>query len=350
MTAALQQPSPGPAQPPAPGPRPGPGKGSLLRAEFHRLRARRFLQVVLGLALLAWVAAAVIGLSVFGVPTEADRAAAEQQREQFLAEEEDWHQDCLEDMPEGASAEEWCPELPAADVPVEDFLETAPFRFASDGDTGAMAFAFGAAVLAFVAGATWIGAEWSSRSLVALLFWVPRRLQVMGTKIAVLVLAAALFGLLAQLCWLALAGLLHAVAGQGSIATGGFWEELLGVQARGVLLVVLAALGGFGLTNLVRNTGAALGIGFVYFAIVEPAIGVFLASSQPWLLSNNVIGLLLPGGHTVYLFDIMESDFSDLEEPAEFLIGNLQAGLVLAGAVAAVVAIGVALFTRRDLH
>ena len=347
MTAVLPQPSPGPDGPPAPGAR----KGSLLRAELHRLRARRFLQVVLGLALLAWLAAAAICLSIFGVPTEAERAAAERQREQFVAEENEWREECLEGLPEGASADDFCgPEFRAADIPVEDFLETAPFRFASDGDTGAMAFAFGAAVLAFVAGATWIGAEWSSRSIVALLFWVPRRLRVMGTKIAVLALAAALFGLLAQVCWLILAGLLHAVAGQGSIATGGFWEELLGVQARGVLLVVLAALGGFGLTNLVRNTGAALGIGFVYFAIVEPAVGLFAYSSQPWLLSNNVMGLLFPGGHTVYMFDIMEADYSDYSEPAEYLIGNLQAGLVLGVAVTAVAAVGVALFTRRDLH
>lgn len=342
MTAVLREPAPGPAGPPVP----GAGKGSLLRAELHRFRARRFLQVVLGLALLAWLAAAVIGFSFFGVPMEADRAAAQQQREQFVAEENDYREDCLDEMPAGASAEEWCgPEIRAADYPVEDFLETVPFRFASDGDIGAMAFAFGAAVLAFVAGATWIGAEWSSRSLVALLFWVPRRLRVMGTKIAVLVLAAALFGLLAQVCWLALAGLLQAVAGEGAGVTGRFWNELLGIQARGVLLVVLAALGGFGLANLVRNTGAALGIGFVYFAIVEPAVGIFAPSSQPWLLSNNVIALLVPGGHTVYMFD-----FSDYEEPTEYLIENLQAGLVLGIAVAAVAAIGVALFTRRDLH
>ncbi len=43
-------------------------------------------------------------------------------------------------------------------------------------------------------------------------------------------------------------------------------------------------------------------------------------------------------------------DFSDYEEPTEYLIENLQAGLVLGIAVAAVAAIGVALFTRRDLH
>ena len=55
-----------------------------------------------------------------------------------------------------------------------------------------------AAVVAFIIGATWIGAEWSSRSLVALLFWVPQRMKVMATKIAVLVLGAPCSGSLAQ--------------------------------------------------------------------------------------------------------------------------------------------------------
>ena len=45
---------------------------------------------------------------------------------------------------------------------------------------------FTAAALAVAIGATWIGAEWSSRTIVALLFWVPRRLQVMAATLAVL--------------------------------------------------------------------------------------------------------------------------------------------------------------------
>lgn len=341
MSAVVEQPAGMPAAPPLP----APPKGSLLRAEFHRFRARRFIQVVLGLALLAWLGAGLISFSFFGVPTAEDRAEAQQQLEQVVEDERRYHEQCLDEVPEGATPEEWCGSpLTEADLDVDEFLTIWPFDVAEVGVPGAMGFAFGAAVLAFVVGTTWIGAEWSSRSLVALLFWVPRRVQVMGAKIAVLVVATALFGLLAQLCWLALAGLLQAVAGDGSAVPEDFWGELLATQARGVLLVVLAALGGFGLANLVRNTGAALGIGFVYFAIAEPMMGVFQSSWQPWMLTNNIIGLLHPGGFTVYMFE-----FSDYEDASEYLIGNLQAGLVIGGAVAVVVGIGVALFTRRDL-
>jgi hypothetical protein len=342
MSAVLEQPAGMPAAPPPAEPR----KGSLLRAEFHRFRARRFMKVVLGLALLAWLGAGLISLSVFGVPTPADRAEAQQQLEQVVEDESRYYEQCLKEVPDDSTPEEWCGSpLTASDLHVDDFMSTWPFEFAEAGVAGAMAFAFGAAVLAFVVGTTWIGAEWSSRSLVALLFWVPRRVQVMGAKITVLVVATAVFGLVAQLCWLALAGLLEAVAGDGGGVPDRFWGELLGTQARGVLLVVLAALGGFGLANLVRNTGAALGIGFVYFAIVEPMIGVFQSSWQPWLLTNNVIALLYPGGFTVYMFE-----FADYEEATEYLIGNLQAGFVLGGAVAVFIGIGVAWFSRRDLH
>ena len=62
-----------------------------------------------------------------------------------------------------------------------------------------------------------------------------------------------------------------------------------------MLLTVLAALLGFGLTNLTRNTGAALGIGFVYFAILETAIRILRPVWEPWLLSNNAVGLRRAG-------------------------------------------------------
>lgn len=52
-----------------------------------------------------------------------------------------------------------------------------------------------------------------------------------------------------------------------------FWPQLLGSAARVVLLVVLIGLLGFGLSNRVRNTAAALGIGFGYFVVLENASG-----------------------------------------------------------------------------
>lgn len=46
--------------------------GSLLRAELHRLRARRFLRVLLGLCVLGCLAATALAFTQFGTPDEGD--------------------------------------------------------------------------------------------------------------------------------------------------------------------------------------------------------------------------------------------------------------------------------------
>ena len=70
MSTVLEQPPAVPADPPAQRTR----SGSLLRAELHRFRSRRFLQVLLGLSVLGWLVATIIALTQFGVPTDSDRA------------------------------------------------------------------------------------------------------------------------------------------------------------------------------------------------------------------------------------------------------------------------------------
>ena len=203
-------------------------------------------------------------------------------------------------------------------------------------------------MLAFLIGATWIGAEWATRSLVALLFWVPQRMKVMAVKIAVLAVAMALFGVAVQALWLAMAGILDAAAGSGNEVPPGFWSDLLATQGRSVLLTVIVGLIGFGLANLTRNTGAALGIGFVYFAILETAIRILRPVWEPWLLSNNAVGLLVPGGITVF---VPNGDVGPTGTGSEeYLISNLQAGIYLAVVTAVVVGIGVVLFAKRDMQ
>jgi ABC-type transport system involved in multi-copper enzyme maturation permease subunit len=236
-----------------------------------------------------------------------------------------------------------------ADIPLEAFLPNPPFDFVAAAQNGSMGFAAAAAVLAFLVGATWIGAEWSSRGLVALLFWEPRRYKVIATKIGVLIGAAAVFGVLAQAAWLGMAGILSAVAGHSSSQPPGFWSDLLATQGRGALLAVLAALGGFGLTNLVRNTGAALGAGFVYFAVVETAIRALSPAWQPWLLTNNAIALLMPGGFPVPVPG-GSVDPSGFDGGREYLITNLQGGVLLGAVGAVIIGVGVVLFARRDVH
>ncbi|MCF6508206.1 hypothetical protein E9549_12430 [Blastococcus sp. MG754426] len=342
MSAATEQPTT------TPGPAANRARGSLFRAEVLRFTSRRFIQVLLGLALLGWLGAVVIGLLNFGEPSDADLATATQQRDQFLAAEQEFRQVCEQDAEQaGQPVDQFCgPALTASDVPVQDFLTTAPFDLASAGEPGAIGFAAAAAVLAFLVGATWIGAEWSTRTIVALLFWVPRRLKVIGTKAAVLALAALALGVLAQLGWLAMAWVLDALVGTDDPLPDGFWSGLLAVQARGVLLAVLVGLIGFGLANLTRNTGAALGVAFVYFAVVENALRIWDPMVDRWLVVSNSVALVAPGGFRV--FDHSESSSSG--EPPSYLLTNLHGGLVVTAFAAVVVGAGVWLFVRRDLH
>jgi len=268
----------------------GTRRTGLLRAELHRFRARRFLQVLLLIGLVAWVVAIAIGLSHYGRATPENLAAARQQAAQVIAEAGQGYDQCVADpsRPQDQPVEATCGERPTiADLDPATFLPHPPFSLAGSSDGGIMGIGAVAALIAFVAGATWIGAEWSTRSLVALLFWEPRRLRVVATKAGVLVAGVAALGVLAQAAWLGMAGLLDAVAGDGAALPAGFWADELAIQGRAVLLTVLAGLGGFALALLIRNTAAALGVGFVYFAVVETAVRALRPAWRPWLVTND---------------------------------------------------------------
>ena len=348
MSAVMEQPTPGATDPAAP----RSGFGSLLRSELHRFRSRRFIQVVLALAVVGWIAVTCISLTQFGNPGADEIARAEQQIDSELALSEQYREQCLEEAASapGTTPEEFCgPEMSRSDFELSWYLDKAPFDFAASGFDGALTFAGIGAVIAALVGATWIGAEWSSRSLVALLFWVPRRMQVIAAKAVVLVAAAVVIGVVAQAAWLAMSGILRAFVGLDADLPDGFWSDLLQTQARGVLLTVIAALVAFGLTNLVRNTGAALGIAFVYLVIVENLVRGIRPMWQQWLLSSNALGLVQNGGYTITTYGD-QPDASGMVETTEYYLGHLQAGVFLAVVTVVVVAVGTVLFAKRDLH
>jgi hypothetical protein len=297
--------------------------------------------------------ATVIALTQFGNPSDAAIAQAEQRIAADLESSQQFREECLanaDQIPPGVPPDEFCgPPQTREDIQLEWYLDKAPFDFASAGPNGALAFAAVSAVIAALVGATWIGAEWSTRSLVALLFWVPRRMQVMAAKLLVLVGAAALIGVVAQAGWLGMSGILRATVGLDEPLPDGFWSDLLQTQGRGVLLTVIAALLAFGLTNLVRNTGAALGIAFVYIVIVENVVRGMRPHWQPWLLSDNALGLVQHKGNTLFFYDAIP-DANGYVEPVEYYLGHLQSGVFLAAVTVVVVAIGAVLFVRRDLH
>lgn len=339
MTATVEAGSTPATEPAAP-------SSGLLRAELRRIGARRAIRLLLGLALIGWLVAIAIGIAHYGHPSAADLAQAQRQVQQQVAQMNEARQQCIADPPphtEGLPVDQVCgPPVSAENFSVDAFLTEPPFSLERSGTTGALGFGAVAAVLGFLIGATWIGAEWSTRSIVALLFCEPRRIRVMATKLGVLVLASAALGVLAQAAWLAMAGLLNGVVGDGRDVPDGFWSDLLALQGRSVALTVLAALVGFGLANLIRNTAAAMGAGFVYFAIVETAVRALRPAWQPWLLSNNAVALMYPGGLRIWIQDNAQGH--------DYVIHNLPAGILLTAVTAVVVGVGVVLFARRDLH
>jgi hypothetical protein len=328
--------------------------GGLVRAEAHRFLARRFIRVLLALALVGWVAALVISLLAFRSPTPERLADARQQQQEQVQLSNQGREQCLTDpnIPSGISPEEWCgPLLTAEEIPLSAFLHPAPFSLSENGVDGAVSVAAVAAALTFLVGGTFVGAEWSSRSMVALLFWETRRPRVMGAKVLVTAVASGALGLLMQALWLGLAALLQSVAGDGTTPPDGFWSELLAAQGRGVVLTVFAGLLGFGLTNLLRNTGAATGVAFVYVAIVETAVRALRPAWQPWLLTNNAGALVVPDGLSLVTpVQGLDAQGHPTFDTIEYLLTSGQAAVFLTVVTAVVVGVGVALFSRRDLH
>ena len=337
---------------PPPGTAPAGRFAGLLRAEVHRFLARRFIRVLMAVALVGWLVALVVSLLAFESPTPEALATARAQQQQQIELSEQGRQQCLVDptRPAEVPVDDWCgPPVTADDVPLSAFLPQPPFSLATDAGGGAVSVAAVAAAFAFLVGGTSVGAEWSTRSMVALLFWETRRPRVMAAKLLVTAVAALAFGLLMQALWLGLATLLQAVAGDGVATPAGFWSALLGAQGRGVLLTAVAGLLGFGLTNLLRNTGAALGVGFVYLVVVENAVRVLRPAWQPWLLTNNAAALVLPDGLTLLLPADGAAD-PGVSGGVEYVLSNGQAALFLAVLTTVVVGVGVVLFSRRDLH
>lgn len=351
MSTALQ-----PAQPDA-----AAGRGSLLRAETRRLWSRRMIRALLALAALGFLGGVALTSTQYAKPSPGVQAEAERRLAQAVADSERYRDQCLSQssVPDGAAPvgvpaptlEQYCgPPVTAENFGgIDSFVDKRPFELAGDGSGGVVGVSAALGALAFLIGATYVGAEWSTRSMVALLFWEPRRWKVMAVKLVVLAGALALVALVVEAAWLGAARMLAEVRGTGA-GPDGTWSDLLAGAGRGVLFVVLIGLLGFGVANLIRNTGAALGVGFVYFAVVETVVRLFRPRWQEWLLTDNAAALLTNGGFIIFVPpETPEGPFTLEQSSGELVISNLHGGLVLATVTAAAVTAGVVLFARRDL-
>ena len=146
------------------------------------------------------------------------------------------------------------------------------------------------AMVGLILGASLIGAEWRANTVAVQLTWESRRTRVMVAKAAVAGLVGIAFFLLVQAA-LALA-LLPAGVWRGSTVglDADWWRSTIGLLLRGGAFVGMASVIGFSIAAVGRNTTAALGVMFGYFALLEGALlGGIWPWIRPWLLVGNSV-------------------------------------------------------------
>lgn len=189
------------------------------------------------------------------------------------------------------------------------------------------------AILGWLFGASFVGAEWHAGTVTTLLTWEPRRTRVIVAKMIAVVLSVFVLTLVLQLV---LGGVLAVdAATQGSTAgADGAWAvEVAGVGLRVALVSCIFAGVGFGIASIGRNTAAALGVGFGYIVIVENLVRGLRPGWAPWLLADNA-GLFLIGDPT---------DFPQLHRS---VVG---AGIYLAAVATLLLVAAAAQFRVRDV-
>jgi ABC-type transport system involved in multi-copper enzyme maturation permease subunit len=336
------------------------GRGSLLAAELGRLRRRRLVLTLVGLALAALVVGMAAVFATHSTDFAGARAKAARQAQAQAAGQREAEAACRQDpsIPEAERAE-------ACDFgggPAAEDLYVDPRFFAETGlPVVVVAVGVAGALVAALVGATAVGADWSSRAIITLLTWEPRRLRLLGTRLLAIALGTAALGLLAQALALGLGALTVQLRGSwgappGGVGDGGsallphatFWRDLLSLQLRGVVLMVLAALLAASVTSITRHTGGLLGLMFAWFAVAENAVRALAGDRgwSRWLITENILAFLVPGGQHLPAGTRITADGV---QPSTVLVSNLDALLYLVLLTAAAGLLAGVLLRRRDL-
>ncbi|MFL5736221.1 MAG: hypothetical protein ACJ76P_02650 [Actinomycetota bacterium] len=180
-------------------------------------------------------------------------------------------------------------------------------------------------VFGLVIGASSVGADWQSGSMATLLTWEPRRTRVylirlLVVVVTVFVVAVALLTLLALL-W----ALVASTRGTTSFAHG-VVSATEGAVLRVAGMASVASVLGACIATLGRSSMAALGAVFVYLAVVENLLrGLFPAVTR-WTFAVNAV--VFVSGEPVRVFDQLITF-----DRAVFTLAAYATVLVVAGAV-----------------
>lgn len=325
----------------------------LLRSEISRITHRRLFRALAVILLGGIAIVSVIALLAYS----GEQGWSEDRILQEQATAQGFWDECAAGLPDGSDPERRC-----GPAPTEQRLNN--FNYGGDDRYHAyellpivlLGVSIAAAGVAFLMGASAGGAEWSSRSMTLQLLYEPRRLRLLVCK---------WLGLCTTMVALTIAAMLMAVGlGAATASMRGTWDDRYGdldiiedhftqtlilMGLRGLALVVIAATIGYAIAMLVRNTGASLGVAFVYFVVVENVVRFALLKygAQPYLFAENSVGLIVPGG--VPVIERIQEGQRFYEEEVTMQLTNLRAIVTLTAYTALLSIAGAWSFTRRDV-
>ncbi|MEU8422087.1 ABC transporter permease subunit [Micromonospora sp. NPDC048835] len=286
---------------------------NLVRAEVERLSARRFVQLMVVLLVLAFAVTGATTLAGSHKPSVSELTVARERAAEARRDLEATHQECLDRQKETFPVDtdryilEHCSALDPIRqerLPIAaDFLPGV-FSFAEQAKSLLYFLIAFLVLFGFLVGASYIGADLNSGGVVNLLLWRPRRLTVLGAKLGTLLGAVLVLALLASVAYLATFWVIGQTAGLPGRLDGDFWGSLGAVHGRGLVLVLLASALGFAIATLGRHTSAALGVFAAYVVVWELGARLVLEiidapRSDLFMLSSH-IGAWLNGGARFY--------------------------------------------------
>ncbi|MFC5925413.1 ABC transporter permease subunit [Micromonospora vulcania] len=277
---------------------------SLYRTELRRLAKRRFSRYMSLLGLLV-LAAVVIGVFFTNQKIDSTQYAlaerkADQQYEQQVTWSAQERANCEQAKTAGTPNDGRYPDdcsmitaPPRESIEARWFLPST-FDFRETFDETLVPFAAILALVGFVVGASFVGAEWSTGGMMNLLLWRPKRLTVLLTKLAALLTGTLAVTLPAAVLWFAGFWAVANLRGSTAKMTSGVWQSFALTGLRGVVLVLVITTIGFALASLGRHTAMALGGVVAVMVVGQFGLGILLSMAsvrfaEAWLLPTYAL-------------------------------------------------------------
>jgi ABC-2 type transport system permease protein len=330
---------------------------SLYTAETRRLVKRRFVKLLV-IGTLAILAAVVVGMyfsnqkigpaQIADAKVQAQHELEEQTR--LVARDRERCQ-AAAGTPEAADYPPDCAQIigpTADDITAEQFLPPT-FNFRENFGEMVTTLAALLALMAFVMGASLVGAEWHSGGMMNLLLWRPRRIQVLGTKLLTLLVGLTALTTVTAAVWTGLFTLVARQRGSLDSMTAGAWRSFALMEVRALALVLVLGAVGFGLASIGRHTATALGVAIAVIVLFQFGLGIVLSQANvkfvEAFLIPTWIDAWLDKKQVLQNFDACNFSAGNGCQPDTMTITWPMAGGVLALVFVAVV--GAAMWTMR---